>query len=402
MWRAAAASRCSAVVAAALAVALAGGQPPDVESPCDVQELPDRGERGDCAEVLPSGSACQPSCEDGYDVSGPAVCADGNLTMPTCDPSPCNASEAPANGGIGDCPEVLSSGATCQPSCAENFSLAGNSSCYLGNLTLARCLATCPPGREMSQGVCELCPFASFKEAASPYSCQPCPSGANTSSPGKASPKDCTCSHTEFANRTAARDLISCLPCPNNSRTVGGEGSSVEDCQCEDKYLREPKQRSKRLRYCRLPRSCNLGELFAQMNFTGPADFLLKLGTCAPFVRDNETLLPSGQECRLTCEGRLAPQLATDFFTAINLDISCEDGDFTEFPPQGTWCSEASWEVPPLVFLGTVTLAAGIAGISIEVRRYSFEKRCARAMASTLTSLAAGARTSDERKFKLA
>ena len=47
--------------------------------------------------------------------------------------------EAPENGGVGDCPSSLPSGSSCQPTCDEGYIVSGVSSCSLGTLTAATC-----------------------------------------------------------------------------------------------------------------------------------------------------------------------------------------------------------------------------------------------------------------------
>ena len=108
-------------------------------SPCDASAAPANGDVGDCTSSLASGSTCQPTCNDGYTVSGTSSCSAGTLTAATCSPSPCDASAAPANGGVGDCTSSLASGSTCQPTCDAGYTVSGTSSCSLGTLTAATC-----------------------------------------------------------------------------------------------------------------------------------------------------------------------------------------------------------------------------------------------------------------------
>ena len=110
-------------------------------APCDTSSAPENGGVGDCPSSLPSGSTCQPTCDEGYIVSGLSSCSLGTLTTATCDPAPCDTSSAPENGGVGDCPSSLPSGSTCQPTCDEGYIVSGLSSCSLGTLTTATCSA---------------------------------------------------------------------------------------------------------------------------------------------------------------------------------------------------------------------------------------------------------------------
>ena len=63
------------------------------DRPCDTSAAPENGGVGDCPSSLPSGSTCQPTCDEGYTVSGLSSCSLGTLTTATCDPAPCDTSE---------------------------------------------------------------------------------------------------------------------------------------------------------------------------------------------------------------------------------------------------------------------------------------------------------------------
>ena len=106
---------------------------------CDTSQPPTSGTVGSCNATLAIGSICQPTCDTGYTVSGPSSCSFGTLTAATCSPSPCDASAAPANGGVGDCTSSLTSGSTCQPTCDTGYTVSGPSSCSFGTLTAATC-----------------------------------------------------------------------------------------------------------------------------------------------------------------------------------------------------------------------------------------------------------------------
>ena len=54
------------------------------DPPCDTSNAPTNGGVGDCTRFLPSGSTCQPTCDSGYIVSGTSSCTDGTLTAATC------------------------------------------------------------------------------------------------------------------------------------------------------------------------------------------------------------------------------------------------------------------------------------------------------------------------------
>ena len=52
--------------------------------PCTGLTQPTDGYMGTCSSELTSGSSCQPTCVDGYTVSGATFCVAGTLTMATC------------------------------------------------------------------------------------------------------------------------------------------------------------------------------------------------------------------------------------------------------------------------------------------------------------------------------
>ena len=79
-------------------------------------------------------------CDPGYFAPEPiSVCDDGVLTPAVC-VRYCNASAPPANGGVGDCVEYMLSDTTCQPTCDEGYIVSGKSSCDAAfTLTAADC-----------------------------------------------------------------------------------------------------------------------------------------------------------------------------------------------------------------------------------------------------------------------
>jgi hypothetical protein len=115
-------------------------------SPCDASAAPENGKVGTCTSTLASGSTCQPTCNTGYTVSGTSSCTLGALTAATCSASPCDASAAPENGEVGTCTSTLASGSTCQPTCNTGYTVSGTSSCLAGTFTSAVCsVAPSPP-----------------------------------------------------------------------------------------------------------------------------------------------------------------------------------------------------------------------------------------------------------------
>ena len=119
----------------------------DLTNTCDASVAPTNGGVGDCTSTLASGKTCTPTCDVGYtlwspDGSNMTSCHLGNLTAASCLANSCNASVAPMNGGVGDCTSTLASGSTCTPTCNTGYKLSGQTSCSLGILTSS---ATCEP-----------------------------------------------------------------------------------------------------------------------------------------------------------------------------------------------------------------------------------------------------------------
>jgi len=115
------------------------GHFPGPPEPCDASSPPANGAVGNCTDQLLSGTTCQPTCDAGYVAPEPSVCDDGVLTPAVC-VRYCNASAPPANGGVGDCVEYMLSDTTCQPTCDEGYIVSGKTSCdAAGTLTAADC-----------------------------------------------------------------------------------------------------------------------------------------------------------------------------------------------------------------------------------------------------------------------
>ncbi|CAJ1357593.1 unnamed protein product, partial [Effrenium voratum] len=147
------------------------------------------------------------------------------------------------------------------------------------------------------------------------------------------------------------------------------------DCECFDGFVRVPEDNDLSLEYCRHAEPCNVSALLE--NLTGPEAYKLKMGSCSSYAR----LLPSGRQCSLLCDAGLGAQLGSDIFRAVDLTLACDDGDLVRRPTDGyLWCSEASWEVPPLVFLGITTAATILGGAAMEVRQHHFEGQYAKAL----------------------
>eukprot|EP00929_Paragymnodinium_shiwhaense_P016692 TRINITY_DN12527_c0_g1_i2.p1 TRINITY_DN12527_c0_g1~~TRINITY_DN12527_c0_g1_i2.p1 ORF type:complete len:1713 (+),score=257.70 TRINITY_DN12527_c0_g1_i2:130-5139(+) len=139
-------------------------------NPCFIDGAPEHGSSGTCSSVLESGTMCMPQCDPGYSPSNPSVCLFGDFTPTRCLADPCNTTLAPLNGSRGNCPDMLPSGVECQPLCDSGFTSSGRSSCLLGNLTAAVCVPDgCNMGRAPRYGDLGDCP----DRLESGESCQP-------------------------------------------------------------------------------------------------------------------------------------------------------------------------------------------------------------------------------------
>jgi len=285
---------------------------------------------------------------------------------------------------LGNCPTLLESGDSCELECLSRYEPSSNLSCSLGNLTDVGCLLTesCPPGYQETETPaseeCEPCPLGSYKQDEGVGPCQSCPANSNTNATGRTSLHDCQCPVVFYEQRNAQGELLSCLPCPNNSAVIGsGQSGQRQDCQCQDGFVQVSRPEDDSLAYCRPALPCDVSAILG--NLTGPDDYKLKTGTCEAYAESS--MLPSGKQCSLLCDAGLGAQLGSDIFRAIDLTLACEDGVLQRSPPEGNvWCSEASWDVPPLVFLGLTTLATILGAAAIEVRQTSFERQYAKAL----------------------
>ncbi|CAE7177013.1 EPHB3 [Symbiodinium necroappetens] len=221
------------------------------------------------------------------------------------------------------------------------------------------------------------CPLSTYKSGQGSWPCARCPPGSQTNGTGRTSAEACMCHDTYYELRDASNKLLSCIPCPNNSGVVGFHRHRHEDCRCWHGFVREPASEDERLQYCRPAEPCNVSDLLS--NLTGPEAYKLKMGSCE--ARANSSLLPDGLACSLACNAGFGAQLGSDIFRAVDLTLDCEDGTLVRRPPEGyLWCSEASWELPPLVFLGIATAATALGGAAIELRQHRLERRYAQAL----------------------
>ena len=104
---------------------------------CDASNAITNGVLNDCTSTLADGTACTPTCNTGYTLSGTRSCTAGTLTdTAVCNPDPCDASIAISNGASGpSCTATLADGATCTPTCNTGYTLSGARSCSSGTLT---------------------------------------------------------------------------------------------------------------------------------------------------------------------------------------------------------------------------------------------------------------------------
>ena len=208
------------------------------DRPCDTSAEPENGGVGDCPISLPSGSSCQPTCDEGYIVSGVSSCSLGTLTTATCDPAPCDTSAEPENGGVGDCTSSLASGSTCQPTCDTGYTVSGPSSCSLGVLTAATCEPDpCDASTAPSNGGVGDC----TSSLASGSTCQPtCDTGYTVSGPSSCSfgtltaatcePDPCTASSDSAKN--GSDGTFWCI----NGGSAGGTTGTCTCTSCATRY----------------------------------------------------------------------------------------------------------------------------------------------------------------------
>ena len=109
---------------------------------CEVS-APANGGMGNCGDFLADGASCQLECDPGYATSsGSTRCNSGYLSVAYCYTTSCDVF-APANGGMGDCGDVLADGASCQPECDPGYATASPTTCDSGWLDDAYCGKAC-------------------------------------------------------------------------------------------------------------------------------------------------------------------------------------------------------------------------------------------------------------------
>jgi hypothetical protein len=103
-----------------------------------------------CCSAAAANSSTGNECCSMCGSSGQCLKYSSCITTPTTSLSPCDASTAPANGGVGNCTNSLPSGSTCQPTCNSGYTVSGTTSCSLGTLTAANCTVTPSPSSSSS------------------------------------------------------------------------------------------------------------------------------------------------------------------------------------------------------------------------------------------------------------
>eukprot|EP00230_Micromonas_polaris_P012543 CAMPEP_0197133822 /NCGR_PEP_ID=MMETSP1390-20130617/26060_1 /TAXON_ID=38833 /ORGANISM="Micromonas sp., Strain CCMP2099" /LENGTH=1053 /DNA_ID=CAMNT_0042576521 /DNA_START=181 /DNA_END=3342 /DNA_ORIENTATION=+ len=207
-------------------------------SQCASSTPPSDGGVGDCPEYLDSGDTCQPTCNAGHAVTGPSTCDSGVISPALClDTSgpACDASIAPENGGVGDCTETLMSGTTCQPTCDAGFTVSRFSYCDGGEYTAATCsisptsCATSPP----ANGAAGDCPPSGVLETSA--SCQPTCSSAYLASGVTSCELGVLTSTTCMAGTCAENERVvsnACVACSPGTQRPAGDNMVGEDTEC--------------------------------------------------------------------------------------------------------------------------------------------------------------------------
>ena len=106
---------------------------------CDVDQSPMNGSNGDCPVRLRHGEACQPACDEGYELDDVTRCEFGTLVESRCTPKGCAPVTPPLNGSSGACPDSLEDGESCKPECSPGYVRHGETECKHGTLSVAAC-----------------------------------------------------------------------------------------------------------------------------------------------------------------------------------------------------------------------------------------------------------------------
>jgi hypothetical protein len=126
---------------------------------CDGPVVPAHGMTGSCRSELMHDKSCRMKCDDGYTISGDTTCSFGVVSNAQCIPNSCALAGEIKNGTMGDCPNRLSHGRTCNPECNQGFELDKPVSCQFGKRGESMCVArSCsnvtPPYNAAGKGDC--------------------------------------------------------------------------------------------------------------------------------------------------------------------------------------------------------------------------------------------------------
>jgi len=208
------------------------------DSQCSASTPPSDGGIGNCPEYLDSGETCQPTCDAGHAVTGLSTCDSGVLSPALClDTSgpACDASAAPENGDVGDCTATLLSGTTCQPTCDAGFTVSRFSYCDGGEYTAATCSIS-PTSCETSppeNGAAGDCPPSGVLETSA--SCQPTCSSAYLASGVTSCELGVLTSTTCVAGTCAENERVvsnACVACSPGTQRPAGDNMVGEDTEC--------------------------------------------------------------------------------------------------------------------------------------------------------------------------
>ena len=209
------------------------------DSQCSASTPPSDGGIGNCPEYLDSGETCQPTCDAGHAVTGLSTCDSGVLSPALClDTSgpACDASAAPENGDVGDCTATLLSGTTCQPTCDAGFTVSRFSYCDGGEYTAATCSIS-PTSCETSppeNGAAGDCPPSGVLETGA--SCQPTCSSAYLASGVTSCELGVLTSTTCVTGTCAENERVvsnACVACPPGTNRTAGDDASGDDTECD-------------------------------------------------------------------------------------------------------------------------------------------------------------------------
>ena len=196
------------------------------------------GKPAPCSQRLARGQTCEPTCDDGYELTGRYECkSDGTVgDPPACHPKSCDASASPENGGPGNCTSRLGSGEECVPSCDVGYSIEGATKCTHGRLeSTAKCVPSdCAIKMEdipnATKGTCE----DTLKHG---QSCQPkcdrlfASSGPTTCDRGVLRATTCVASACDISS-VVTEHSVDPGDCPTDALVSGESCAPV----CEDGY----------------------------------------------------------------------------------------------------------------------------------------------------------------------